>query len=552
MKKYFSILVLSFLFISNTSLALAADSWSWKADHFEITTNPASVKAWEAIDLTVKVVDSSWSPVKDYDGTIYITVDNDTKATVPYSDWYTFVPADLWAKTFSKGLSFTKEGSMKVVVMDIDNENLEWSVDVNVWGGSSSTAASTKWELTITSPDNWVTIAEWKITVAWNSKKNSKIQYFLNGKKVFEDQTENDWNFTYEMSWLDQNENIIVVKILDWNDSVIAESEKISVKLEWNWPVLNDVTVKEWKEVPAWSEINISVISDPELQEATASIWDFNQTLTEEAAWTYVWKLKVPAQAWDYQINLSLKSKLGKVTTKNNAFSIKTIEANIFKDIKTVIWDKKVTFTFDLTQEKPEVAKFKFKYGTWSESLTTEVVTFEREKIKNASWSLSWYIPNLEINKYYFQIYALDKEDKEISWIKSDVIDVDLSLSSAWKCMISNISWIKVTKVWDVSELTWNIAPEAISYNVYQKWADWKFSLIENVKSNKYWINISWDKVKYDDFAVKWVCWEWDNSNESPEYSEVTKVQTWPTQILAILWISLILGLFYIKRKKFN
>lgn len=95
-----------------------------KVDHFEVTV-PATAKVQEAVDITVKAVDKAGNQVKNYLGTIYITVENDAKATVPYQEGYTFVTADEGIKTFSKGLSFSKEGTMKVTVVDIDTENLE-------------------------------------------------------------------------------------------------------------------------------------------------------------------------------------------------------------------------------------------------------------------------------------------------------------------------------------------------------------------------------------------------------------------------------------------
>lgn len=559
MKKIFSFLTILVLFLPSTlvfaatnktaTASVTSSNATWKVDHFEVATNPSSTKVWEAVDLTIKAVDSSWNQIKDYLWTIYITVDNDTKATVPYSDWYQFLAADLWSKTFSKWLSFTKEWKMKVVVMDIDNENLEGNVDVDVNTTTSTTTSS--WEITITSPDNGVIIADSKVTVSWTTKKNSKVQYFLNLKKVYENQTDNDWGFSYELTWLNQSENIISVKVLDSSDSVIAESDKITVKQDMAWPIFKNISVKEWKQVALWSNINIEVMSDPGLSEVSATLWDANQILTEWSAWSYTWVIKVPNEAWDYNINLSLKSTLWKVTTKNNAFSIKVSDLNNFKDIKSQIWDKKVMFTFALKNDKPEISKFKFIYWTWANFLTSNIITFEKDKIKNSSWALSWYIPNLSVNKYFFQIIPLDWSGSELSW-KSDIVDVDLSLPSAWKCTISNIWWLKVSSTWDISELSWNPAIEATSYNVYRKWADGIFSLIENVKTNKYEVNISWDKLKYEDFAVKWICWDLNNQNESPDYSNVTKVQTGPAQIIALILTSFVLWFLYMKRKRFN
>lgn len=113
MKKIFASLLigslsLSFLSVSAETGASVPTS-TLKADHFEVTIK-SPVRVGEAADMVVKVLDKAGALKKDYDGTIYVTVDNDSKATVPYADdGYTFKNADQGTITFSKGLSFTKE-----------------------------------------------------------------------------------------------------------------------------------------------------------------------------------------------------------------------------------------------------------------------------------------------------------------------------------------------------------------------------------------------------------------------------------------------------------
>lgn len=562
MKKFFSILSILSLILFNFSWLFAAE-WTTvsQVDHFEISTTPESTKPWEAIDLTVKAVDKSWNVKKDYVWTIYITVENDTKATVPYIDWYEFVPADLWQKTFSKWLSFTKTGKMKVTVIDIDNDQLEWSIDVNVWEWEATPTWAGSGDITITSPDNWVTISWNKITVTWTAKKNSKVQYFLNWKELkdLEWQTDEKWAFSAEITEVTQSQNVIQVRILDGNDAVIAESSKISVSVDAWGPAFKSLTIKEWQEAPAWSEINISANADSGLNEFMVTIWEITQPLTESTSspWVYEGKITLPTSPADYSLDISIKNAMWKETTKKWVASIKAIESNIFKNIKSQVSDKKVTFTFEVNPDKEEYAKFKFKYWTSADTLKTawdtqikESTTFEKIKIMSGS-TYSWYIPGLDpASTYYFQIYAIDKDGREISWIQSEIIEVAFSMSSAGnKCMISNVSWLKTTKNGDVVELSWDSITEATSYNVYKKDKDWNFVLIENVKANKYTINISWDKVKYDEFTIKAVCGDGDNVQESADYSQATKVQTWPAQIALLLWISLTVWYLFIRRR---
>lgn len=562
---------MSLLLVNSFSWVFAA-TWatttSTKVDHFEVTTNPLSTKIGEAIDLTVKAVDNAWAIKKDYAGVIYITVENDTKATVPYVDWYQFTAADLWQKTFSKWLSFTKEGKMKLIVMDIDNDQLEWSIDVTVWGWAASSwdVSAANGDITITSPDNWMTIADNKVTVSWTSKKNSKVKFFLNGDELkdLESQTDDKWAFSTEIKNISQSANVIQVKILDGNDKIIAASSNLSVNIENSWPVFKSLIIKEWQQAPAWAEINVTMTTDAGLSESNVIIGDITQPLTESTTtpWTYEWKITLPAVAWDYSLDVSLKNSLWKAASKKWVATIKAIESNIFKNIKSVTGDKKVSFTFEVNPDKPEYTKFKFIYWTDAETLKTawdtqnkESITFDKEKIKSKTGSTyEWYISWLDpaAGKYFFQLSPIDKDGKVIEWIQSDVVEVDFSLdaaSSVGKCMISNVSGLKSIKTWDISELSWDSLPEATSYNVYKKWEDGQFTFIENVSVNKYTLNIANDKVKYDEFAIKATCWDWETKIESSEFSNVTKVQTWPAQLFALIWLSFIIGFFFVRRK---
>lgn len=97
-----SILAVGYILSINFSFAATAPTTSSKADHFEVIIK-SSVKVGEATDVTVKVLDKAGTLKKDYNGTIYVTVDNDSKATVPYADeGYTFKNTDQGTILFSK------------------------------------------------------------------------------------------------------------------------------------------------------------------------------------------------------------------------------------------------------------------------------------------------------------------------------------------------------------------------------------------------------------------------------------------------------------------
>lgn len=554
MKKIFaSFLIgsLSFSFLSAfAATGTTAPVSTSKADHFEVSIK-SPVRIGEATDMVVKVLDKSGAVKKDYLGTIYVTVDNDSKATVPYADdGYTFKNADQGTITFSKGLSFTKEGKMKVTVIDAENDNLEGVASVTVSAGDATTT-TTKETVTITSPDNNSEIPGDSVNVTGTTKKNSKIQIFLNGKQVGESQTSEDGAFIYELKKLDQEQNVLQVKLLDGTDKVAGESSKISFKISTGGPVFNTLTVKEGKKVSVGTLLNIEISAEAKLKEVTATLGESTGTFKETKDGVYNGTLTAPSATGSFQIGVTLKNDLGKITTKDGVETIETTELpNLFKNIKSEVVAKKVTFTFEMDNEPTDLAKFKFQYGTDSGTLVKESVTLEKEKIKTKSGSYSWYLQDLDPQTKYFRILGLDKTGKEIPKMRaSDIFEVDLSLAAASKCMVSNISGLKTTAGDGTTILSWDIAADATSgYNVYKKGADGQYTLIENVKTNSYTIYVAKDAVKYDDFAVKGVCGQ--NEGESADYTEATKVKTGPAQLLVLLGLSILVG-FFVTRRKF-
>ncbi|MDD5377288.1 MAG: hypothetical protein PHH16_04185 [Candidatus Gracilibacteria bacterium] len=553
MKKIFaSFLIgsLSFSFLS--AFAATADTTTAKADHFEVSIK-SPVRVGEATDMIVKVLDKAGAIKKDYTGTIYVTVDNDSKATVPYADdGYTFKNADQGSITFSKGLSFTKAGKMKVTVLDAEDDNLDGVASVTVNTGNEDTTAPTgKETVTVTSPDNNSEIPGDSVNVTGSAKKNSKIQIFLNGKQAGETQTSEDGTFVYALKKLDQEQNVVQVKLLDGTDAVIGTSENISFKISTGGPVFNTLTVKEGKTVSVGTLLNVEISAEAKLKEVTATLGDSTGTFKETKDGIYNGTLTAPSATGSFQISVTLKNDLGKITAKDAVETIETTELpNLFTNIKSEVAAKKVTFTFGVNNEPTDLAKFKFQYGTDSGTLVGESITLEKEKIKTKSGSYNWYIQNLDPQTKYFRILGLDKDGNELtSMHPSDVFEVDLSLAAASSCMVSNITGLKATAGNGTTILSWDAAADATSgYNVYKKGADGQYALIENVPTNSYTIYLAKDAVKYDDFAIKGVCGK--NEGESADYTEATHVKTGPAQLLLLLGISALIA-FFVTRRKF-
>ena len=541
-------LLASLTILASNLLVHAADAPadSGETDRLEVTA-PATAKVGESVDITVKAVSKDGSVVKNYAGTIFIIVDNDNKATVPYAEGYTFINSDQGSKTFSKGLAFTKEGTFKVVVSDFDKPKIEGSVKVKVTAGTDTATSSGSELVTITSPDDGSTLGSSSFSVVGTTKKNSKVQLFVNGTKALESQTDDKGGFVFQASKVDQAKNILSVKVLDGTNKIIGESTKVNVTIGSEGPAFTSAKLSA-DTAKAGDKITLTVQAAAGLKAVSATMAEAVTVLKEGTTpGTYTGEFTAPATAGQFPVDISLKNDLGKETVKTAAATL-TVEvpAVAFKNVKVETSDKKATFTFEVENEPTDLQKFQFTYSTGSGAAKT-ALTSEKAKIKTASGAYTWYIGGLEIAKYDVTIAGVGADGKTLSGVTSEVIPVDLALGSAGKCMINDVSGLKVTKQQDSSVLTWDAIPEAASYNVYKKTASGEFVMIESVPTNTYTIHITAGPVKYEDFSIKAVC---ADKTESAKFSPTTKVQTGPAQLILLLSLALAAAFAFTRRRK--
>ena len=446
MKKIIS--SLSFIAILFQSISFTA--WAESASKLELTLNSETISVWQSVELTVKATDSNWWVAKTYKWTIFMFVEEDAnssddlKATIPYWDsGYSFKSSDNWSKTFSwkDAITFKREWEFTIIATDLDNESISWKIKITVGKWSSKTNSTSSWsqsntsswssktwnsDLEITSPEEWTKIFEWKTSVAWVARKNSKVKAFVNLKEVWEAQTDKDGNFNFDINWLTQTNNKIEVKLYDWNDKMIT-SKTVSVQVDAEWPTFNWLTVKEWDTVAPWATLNIEVSAEAWLKDVKVMLGEETQGLaeSENEEWKYTWTIAAPSEVWEYPIKVVLKDEQNKETVKDNAKTIvverkESLLKNIQVAAATNPNDKKINFKFELNWEAKDVVKFKIKYGSWADNLDKEVLTYEKEKIevKSDTWatateswsweititnkSYAWYIPGLDPNGKYF------------------------------------------------------------------------------------------------------------------------------------------------------
>ncbi len=115
-----------------------------------------------------------------------------------------------------------------------------------------------------------------------------------------------------------------------------------------------------------------------------------------------------------------------------------------------------------------------------------------------------------------------------------------------------SIKDIQVVELKTRSVITWAELPDARSYNIYKKSADGQIELLENVKKPRFEIAITWDTVRYEDFAIKAVGQTSSGQVVQWDLSEMTKVKTGPELYIFMFLIAMLLtsGVFFMRRSQ--
>ena len=544
--------------ISFVSTPFAPFAFADSADHFEIEAVKTAAVG-EAIDITIKAVAKDGSIDKNYNGSIFIFVDKDSKATVPYGqDGYTFTSGDAGKKTFSKGLSFTKEGKMLVNIGDLVNTSLNGTYIIDVTPGSwSPTTPSTLSEkISIISPESGTILSSDSIEVVGTTKKNSKVQLWLSSSLITTVTSDDQGQFIASLKNITQSENILQVKVLDGNDKVIGESQKIVVK-KWEdtWSIKN-FSVKQGLSVEAKSSLDVSFEAQPKLSEVRVMLGDFVENFKETKDGVYEGKLVAPSATGSYDVSVTIKNDLGKSTTVPKAATLKVIASTApakteakFENIKIEQQGSKLNFQFNVVNPPAELSKFKILYGTGKDALTTERITYDRSKIGSGGL-YTWYIDGVSPATYFVKVSALDKDGAEISGLMSSIQEVAMTLNAAGPqaCIVGDVGGIKVISEKWISIISWKSVENSKGYKVYKKSGSGELEFVADTKDPMYKIYIASGAIKYEDFAIKALCS--DGKTLSPNIGMATKVQTGPGLMAAMLLIALIGGYWYVRRQE--
>lgn len=518
---------------------------------FQITVAPTA-KVGEALDITVKAIDSDGQVKKDYLGNIEIYSLNDLQAKLPAEardTGYQFTAADQGQKTFSKGLSFSKAGIMKIEISDFEDETIFGEAVVTVSAGATPTDSNVT--VTITSPDNSSTIPTRSTNVSGTARKNSIVKLFVNGTEKDEVQSDDTGNFLFTSVDLPQDKNVLQVRLYDGNDQVIGSSKSINVTVSTEGPVFTSAEFLSGSSVQAGAIFTVSVTSESGLDDVTVSLvsGSLSQILQEsDEPGVYVGSLTAPTDAGEYPIDIELVDALGNTTSRPGALTLVVLPAPepAFQNVKTQAVGDKVRFTFTVINAPENLSKFQIR-GEASSGSDINVETFTIDQIFTGGL-YSWYIPGVAPESYVFTIQGVDTTGQVMSQLVSDPIETEIVLAAAPQCSIGNISGLTFRTEGNRTIMSWDDLQDATAYRIYKKTGS-EYALVDTVKTNEYVIRLAAGAIVYEDFGLKGVCGA--DESESTNYADATRVQTGPGIIVLMMCgvLAVIMGCIIVSRR---
>lgn len=558
MKKIFSQLLVAIIGISAIpTLLIAADAvaptTTGKIHHFTIIA-PPSAKVGEAIDITVEARDKDDKVLPTYRGSLFFQSETDFGATIPaQGKAVQFKESDNWVLKISKGVIFKRVGNQELTVTAAMEDDVGGSIKIRVEDGGTTTTTPVAEAISIMVPEKWSTVTSDTITISGKTKKNSKVIIKLNSKELGNTQTNEDGIFTYKLTGIDQQSNILTASVMDGSNMMIG-----TIDSQFNYgvkaPTYYNLSIAPNKEVDGGTGVIFTVDAEPALSVVTLMLDGALLTTKEQSPGKYTISTVAPVKPGVYPVQVTLKNILAQTTTKSDAAILTVKEPpvviapvkpkSMFKDVKLTSEWSRVNMNFFVENLPADVVAFKIAYGESANSLSKEVTTMSLEKIKRPDGSYNWYIDKLEAKNYSFKIF----------WVLSGgLLAPDLSseaLSASvgrWSCSIGNIWTIKTMTSADKTILSWDALTGALSYNVYRLSAAKDYELVENVKSNSYTLYLSSGSLVYQDFAVKALC---DDKTESSVPATASRVQTGPWFIAILVALSALLSIFFIRRRQ--
>lgn len=408
--------------------------------HFEISDIPSSISANQNVSFRITAKDQDNVTVENYTGTVHFSSEGSNSTNVTLPEDYTFKADDLGTHLFSLGLSFTANGSYKIVATDINNTLIKGESTVVVGSGGENPEQQEGEKPTIAAPSAG-TYNNNVQTVTGSAPAGKTVKIFDNDQEIGSTQATSSGTFNFQTSPLSDGEHEIYVVVLDASQEVSGTSATVSVVIDTVPPTVDDVVLEPSTGIKPGDLINLSMISEENLQQVAAT---FNNEIIElqpspGQSGKYIGSFAAPANPGIYPIGFTVVDQLSNEATYENKATL-TIDENggsaIVEPTQEVVptqevpqptqevvqpvnqpptqvfgvtpygTDKKVNLLWEAANDDQYVDHYRIYYGLEPSTLDKIVDT------KDAT--PKWYVPELINGKeYYFAITAVDNEGVE-------------------------------------------------------------------------------------------------------------------------------------------
>lgn len=431
-------------------------------------------------------------------------------------------------------------------------------------------------DVTIEAMDkNWSIVSDYNWTILVFSESDPEAEF----PTVLKD---NSYTFTENDSWKVKFENAVSFKnpwtqdlhVYDINDDTILwyteveitkeeviTNEEINIVSPEDWITLGDNTIRVSWSTKKNHQVSIVLNSEVQTKTNSNSDWLFEQDIE----WLKDWENTIIAMVLDADNNIIWKSREISVKIDANKPKVKNVkidpnedvdpESEISAEVISDKWLKNVSLMIDdslvnLEEVWDWIYRWKFnapkeKWIYKIDVILQDYLWHETKELWSSSLSVkeleAWPEPTPDNN---------NNSNNDDDWNPPEIIKTDNT--TAWRDPLK-ITWLKLTELKTKSILTWDSIKWVNLYNIYIKNEDWDFELFDKTDVPRLEVEIIWDEIKYDHFAVRaewydefWKKYQWD-------LSEATKIQTWP-EIYILIFGSLLLWwlIFAYRRKKVN
>lgn len=337
---------LSFLF---ALLSFSSTFAAGTLDHFEIVLGKTEAKVWDALDITISAVDKNSEIVTDYTGDILVFSESDAQAEFPNDlaeNSYSFTTANEGSVKFENAVKFQNVGKQDIYVYDLNDENILWVAEIDI----SAEEVLKNLEVLILSPENWVTLWKNNVTISGTTQKNHQVRVVLNNDQDYFTTSNAEWVFEKEVDALQEWTNALQAFVLNADNEVIGQSDRVDIKINSNAPEFKKLTISPTGEVEAESEISMELVSNAGLSKAQVIINDIITNLEEEKDGIYRAASLAPSEAGEYSVDVLLTDEFAHETQERG---VETLTIVAIPELEAPSEEPKVEEVIEIIEDTP-------------------------------------------------------------------------------------------------------------------------------------------------------------------------------------------------------